>query len=212
MDSAPDMPPVVVVMGVAGSGKSTVGARLAQKLALPFLEGDGMHPPANRAKMASGHALDDQDRRPWLLALAAWIREATASGRGGVMACSALKHEYRDEFRRAGANVWFLHLALDAATAERRVAGRPGQFHARAAGGVPVRRPRAPAPRRTGADRGCRSYPRIHRRRGGEDPAEDPVNSSLRVVRNPPESPLPRRAGNFERVTESDRAAALRTP
>ncbi|MFD4935280.1 gluconokinase [Streptomyces virginiae] len=128
MDSVPEAPPIVVVMGVAGSGKSTVGALLAQRLALPFLEGDGLHPQANRAKMASGQPLDDQDRRPWLLALAAWIREATASGRGGVMTCSALKHAYRDEFRRAGANVWFLHLALDAATAERRVAGRSGHF------------------------------------------------------------------------------------
>ncbi|MCX5230913.1 gluconokinase [Streptomyces sp. NBC_00233] len=128
MDSGPEVPPVVVVMGVAGSGKSTVGALLAQRIALPFLEGDDLHPAANRAKMAAGRPLDDEDRRPWLLALAEWIREATVSRRGGVMACSALKYEYRDEFRRAGANVWFLHLALDVATAQRRVAGRSAHF------------------------------------------------------------------------------------
>ncbi|WP_228386382.1 gluconokinase [Streptomyces katsurahamanus] len=115
-------------MGVSGSGKSTVGGLLAQRLMVPFLEADDLHPAANRAKMAAGRPLDDEDRRPWLLSLADWIREATDSGRGGVMACSALKREYRDLFRRAGAGVWFLYLALDRASAARRVAGRTGHF------------------------------------------------------------------------------------
>ncbi|MFF4422412.1 gluconokinase [Streptomyces sp. NPDC001549] len=128
MDTAPDVPTVVVVMGVAGSGKSTVGALLAQRLSLPFLEADDLHPAANRAKMAAGRPLDDEDRRPWLISLADWIKEATDSGRGGVVACSALKRTYRDQFRRAGAGVWFLHLTLDQATANRRVAGRTGHF------------------------------------------------------------------------------------
>ncbi|MEJ8646268.1 gluconokinase [Streptomyces sp. MS1.HAVA.3] len=128
MDTPPDAPTVVVIMGVAGSGKSTVGVLLAQRLALPFLEADDLHPAANRAKMAAGRPLDDEDRRPWLVSLADWIREASESGRGGVVACSALKRTYRDLFRRAGAGVWFLHLSLDQATAHRRVATRTGHF------------------------------------------------------------------------------------
>ncbi|MFD7438924.1 gluconokinase [Streptomyces sp. NPDC059861] len=119
---------VVIVMGVSASGKSTVGARLAQQLGVPFLEGDDLHPAANRAKMASGHPLDDADRRPWLAALTEWIRSAAATGRGGVVTCSALKREYRDQFRRTGADVWFLHLALDRAVAAERIAHRKGHF------------------------------------------------------------------------------------
>jgi gluconokinase len=115
-------------MGVSGSGKSTVGRLLAQRLMVPFLEGDDVHSAANRAKMASGHPLDDEDRRPWLRSLAAWIREAVGSGRGGVVACSALKHEYRNAFRGADPDVWFLCLTLDRATADRRVAARAGHF------------------------------------------------------------------------------------
>ncbi|MFF7048183.1 gluconokinase [Streptomyces griseorubiginosus] len=115
-------------MGVSGSGKSTVGRLLAQRLAVPFLEGDDVHPAANRAKMAAGHPLDDEDRKPWLLSLTNWIRGAIDDGLGGVVACSTLKHEYRDEFRRAGAGVWFLYLALDQATADQRVACRVDHF------------------------------------------------------------------------------------
>ncbi|RFC71657.1 gluconokinase [Streptomyces sp. AcE210] len=122
------VPTVVVVIGVSGSGKSTVGRLLAQRLMVPFLEADDVHPAANRAKMAAGRPLDDADRRPWLRAVAEWIREATDAGQGGVVVCSALKREYRDELRRAGAGVWFLYLALDRAIAGRRVAGRVGHF------------------------------------------------------------------------------------
>ncbi|WP_333738561.1 gluconokinase [Streptomyces sp. IBSBF 2806] len=128
MSTTDPRPPVVVVMGVSGSGKSTVGRLLAQRLGVPFLEADDVHSAANRAKMTAGRPLDDEDRRPWLLALAALIREATDSGRGAVMACSALKHEYRELFRRAGAGTWFLYLALDGETAARRVAGRADHF------------------------------------------------------------------------------------
>lgn len=95
---------------------------------MPFLEADDVHPAANRAKMAAGRPLDDEDRRPWLLSVAGWIRRATDDGQGGVVACSALKHEYRDLLRQAGAGVWFLYLALDRATADRRVAGRVDHF------------------------------------------------------------------------------------
>lgn len=122
------VPTVVVVMGVSGAGKSTVARLLAQRLGVPFLEADDAHPAANRAKMAAGLPLDDDDRRPWLRTLAGWIREATDTGRGAVMACSALKHDYRDVFRQAGAGVWFLHLALDQEIARRRGAERVGHF------------------------------------------------------------------------------------
>ncbi|MBY8882739.1 gluconokinase [Actinacidiphila acidipaludis] len=115
-------------MGVSGSGKSTVGRLLAQRLMLPFVEADDVHPAANRAKMAAGRPLDDADRDPWLRALADWIADASGSGHGGVMACSALKRAYRDRFRRAGAGVWFLYLVVDRAAAGRRVAGRAGHF------------------------------------------------------------------------------------
>ncbi|MBP2049830.1 gluconokinase [Streptomyces griseochromogenes] len=119
---------VVIVMGVSASGKSTVGARLAQRLGVPFLEGDDLHPAANRAKMASGHPLDDADRKPWLAVFAQWIRTAAAGGRGGVATCSALKREYRDQLRRTGADLWFVYLALDRAVAAERIARRKGHF------------------------------------------------------------------------------------
>ncbi|MEU5538601.1 gluconokinase [Streptomyces sp. NPDC020362] len=115
-------------MGVSASGKSTVGALLAQRLGVPFLEGDDLHPAANRAKMASGHPLDDADRKPWLAAFTEWIRTVSASGHGGVATCSALKREYRDRFRRTGADLWFVCLALDRAVAAERIARRRGHF------------------------------------------------------------------------------------
>ncbi|MEW2306032.1 gluconokinase [Streptomyces sp. NPDC006655] len=119
---------VVIVMGVSGSGKSTVGAGLAELLGVPFLEGDDLHPAANLAKMASGHPLDDADRRPWLAAITRWIRATAASGHGGVASCSALRRAYRDRFRRTGADVWFLYLHLDREVAVARLARRTGHF------------------------------------------------------------------------------------
>ncbi|MEU1194738.1 gluconokinase [Streptomyces sp. NPDC005813] len=115
-------------MGVSASGKSTVGPRLAQRLDVPFLDGDDLHPPANRAKMAAGHPLDDADREPWLAAFTEWIRATAAGGHGGVATCSALKREYRDRFRRTGADLCFVHLALDRAVAAERIARRKGHF------------------------------------------------------------------------------------
>src|SRR4051794_7240283 len=84
----PERPPLVVVMGVSGSGKSTVGAALAQRLRVPFADGDDLHPPANIAKMSAGHPLDDDDRRPWLDAIGEWLADHDAEG--GVICCSAL--------------------------------------------------------------------------------------------------------------------------
>ena len=121
-------PAIVVVMGVSGCGKSSTGILLAERLGVPFLEADDLHPAANRAKMAAGHPLSEEDRRPWLAAVSQWIEQATASRTGGVVACSALRYRYRQMFRRAGARVWLLHLALDKAAARRRVAGRTGHF------------------------------------------------------------------------------------
>ncbi len=115
----------IVVMGVSGSGKSTVGAALAQRLRVPFADADDFHPPANIAKMTVGHALDDDDRYPWLEAIGQWLAE---HGDGGVMSCSALKRKYRDQLRRHSAQVEFLHLSGSAEVIARRQASRPGHF------------------------------------------------------------------------------------
>jgi len=82
-------------MGVSGCGKSTLGRRLASTLNWLFQEGDSLHPPANIAKMAAGQPLDDDDRKPWLIAVAAWIDERRAAGEPGLVTCSALKRAYR---------------------------------------------------------------------------------------------------------------------
>jgi gluconokinase len=121
-------PVIVVVLGVSGAGKSTVGAAVAEELGVPFLEGDDFHPAANVAKMTAGLPLDDADREPWLRALADRIRQADRAGQGLVVACSALKRAYRDELRTGSARLWCLYLALDRDTANARVAGRTGHF------------------------------------------------------------------------------------
>src|SRR3569832_424542 len=95
----------LVVMGVSGSGKSTVGAALAQRLRVPFADADDFHPPANIAKMTAGHPLDDHDRHPWLDAIGEWLAE---HDEGGVMSCSALKRKYRDQLRHHANGVLFL--------------------------------------------------------------------------------------------------------
>ena len=115
----------IVVMGVSGSGKSTVGAALAQRLRVPFADADDFHPAANITKMTAGHALDDDDRRPWLDVIGQWL--ATHSG-GGVMSCSALKLAYRDQLRLHCPDVEFLHLAGTPEVISRRQASRPGHF------------------------------------------------------------------------------------
>ena len=103
-------PAVAVVMGASGTGKSTVGAMLAARLGWPFAEGDDLHPYANVAKMRAGLPLTDDDRWPWLHAVAAWIGEREAAGTGGVVTCSALRRSYRDLLRAGRTNVWFLCL------------------------------------------------------------------------------------------------------
>lgn len=118
----------VIVMGVAGSGKSTVGAALADRLHRPFIEGDDHHPPANVAKMASGTALSDDDRAPWLDALNGLLMEAEASGTGSVLACSALTGAHRRRLADGLDDPLFVHLVVDAETVRRRLRGRRGHF------------------------------------------------------------------------------------
>lgn len=115
----------VVVMGVSGCGKTTVGMALAQRLGARFVEGDRLHPQANVAKMAAGIPLDDADRWPWLDAVAA----ALASDSPVVASCSALKRVYRDRLR-GGLNtpLHFLHLAGDRAILAQRMGDRPGHY------------------------------------------------------------------------------------
>lgn len=121
-------PPIVVVMGVAGSGKSTVGQRVADLLQVPFHEGDVFHPPANVAKMTGGTPLDDADRWPWLKAIAAEIDRARQGGAAMVVACSALKRAYRDVLIGARTDVRLAYLRGDRQVIEQRLGGRRGHF------------------------------------------------------------------------------------
>lgn len=118
--------PLVVVMGVSGSGKSTVGAALADALGVPFTDADGLHPAANVAKMTRGIPLTDTDREPWLDAVGARLAEHT--GTGLVVACSALRRTYRDRLRAHAPSTVFVHLSGDAAVLAERMGGRSGHF------------------------------------------------------------------------------------
>ena len=117
-----------VVMGVAGSGKSTIGPALATALGIPFVEGDEYHPAENVRRMALGIPLTDDDRLPWLRALATRIREAKLAGTGLVIACSALKRSYRDILRAEAPELRFIFLKGDRALVGARLAGRRGHF------------------------------------------------------------------------------------
>jgi gluconokinase len=101
-DQTRDVPTVLVVMGVSGTGKSTVAEVLARRLGWPIEEGDDLHPPGNVAKMTAGQPLTDGDRWPWLNRVGNWIRSRTASGEPGIITCSALRRAYRDRLRGPG--------------------------------------------------------------------------------------------------------------
>ncbi|MGI5218034.1 gluconokinase [Nocardia sp. CA-290969] len=116
---------VIVVMGVSGSGKTTVGIRLAERLGTEYADADAFHPPVNIEKMAAGIALTDDDRAPWLRSTASWI--ADRGERGGVVSCSALERRYRDVLRTGG-DVWFLHLAGSMALLAARIQARTDHF------------------------------------------------------------------------------------
>jgi gluconokinase len=114
--------PILVIMGVSGSGKSTIAALLAGQLGWDLQEGDDLHPGENVAKMSAGQPLTDDDRRPWLDAVASWITEHTVAGIPGVITCSALKRSYRDRLR--GRNVIFVHLSGDPQQIGQRLTAR----------------------------------------------------------------------------------------
>lgn len=116
----------VIVMGVTGSGKSTIGRLLAGRLALPFHDADDYHSPENRAKMAADIALDEADRKPWLANLARLALEWQAEG-GAVLACSALKRAHREVLLAQVPEHRVVYLDLPRASAERRLAERRGQ-------------------------------------------------------------------------------------
>lgn len=109
-DHVEGVPLHLVVMGVSGTGKSTVGTGLRDALGWDFAEGDDFHPRSNVEKMASGRPLVDEDRWPWLEALAAWTAERDGQGSSTIITCSALKRSYRDVLRRGGPGTYFVHL------------------------------------------------------------------------------------------------------
>ena len=118
------MSPHYIVMGVAGCGKTTIGSKLARSLGVLFLDADDFHPEANLKKMSSGIPLDDLDRIPWLESL----REELRSNRGCVLACSALKQNYRSMLEDADRNTRFIMLDISKETARRRVLSRANHF------------------------------------------------------------------------------------
>lgn len=120
--------PLVVVMGVSGSGKSTIGTLLARNLKAEFLEGDDLHPPRNIERMASGIALTDSDRRDWLLQIAQQLADARAGRHALVVSCSALKRSYRDMLRTAASQLAFVHLHALRPLLEARLDSRPDHF------------------------------------------------------------------------------------
>ncbi len=119
---------IVIVAGVSGSGKTTVGAMLAGRLGWRFADADDFHSAANIKKMRAGIPLTDQDRRPWLLALAAWIDERIAAGESAVVGCSALKRSYRDILLGGRPDVRMIFLDVDREELARRLAARHGHF------------------------------------------------------------------------------------
>lgn len=118
----------VIVMGVSGCGKSTVGKLLAKKMDCPFYDGDDFHPAANIAKMSQGIPLNDEDRAGWLAALAELIRATLEKGESGVLACSALKQKYRDQLRVDEKQVKFVYLKGSYELIKARMEARPGHY------------------------------------------------------------------------------------
>lgn len=121
-------PAVIVVMGVASSGKTSLGERLAGELGWPFRDADSFHPPENVAKMSSGTPLTDEDRKPWLAAIAAWIDDLRNSGRHGIVTCSALKKAYRDVIIGCRPDVALVYLKGSRELIGQRMASRQHHF------------------------------------------------------------------------------------
>jgi gluconokinase len=118
----------VVVMGVSGTGKTTVAEHLVKRLGWPFAEGDTFHPEANVAKMRDGIPLDDADRWPWLQSLADWIGQREAAGENAVVTCSALKRSYREVLRTGHPSVWFAHVDTSPDVLGERLLQRTGHY------------------------------------------------------------------------------------
>ncbi|MET0257038.1 MAG: gluconokinase [Methylobacterium sp.] len=121
-------PMVLVVMGVSGSGKSTVAERLAQRLGWAFVDGDDLHSPEHVARMRAGHALGDADRAPWLALVRAWIDARLAAGASGVIVCSALRRSYRDALVQGRKSVRIVYLEGSRALIAERLRRRRGHF------------------------------------------------------------------------------------
>lgn len=124
-DSPTPHPRHVVLMGVSGSGKSTIGALLAEKLGMPYHDGDDLHPQSNIDKMAQGIPLNDEDRWPWLKLVGEWLVEHPE---GGIIGCSSLKRSYRDAIREAAPNSAFVHVHGEYDVLHQRMNDRPGHF------------------------------------------------------------------------------------
>lgn len=122
---------IIIVGGVAGSGKTTVGAMLAGRLNWRFADADDFHPAANVTKMHNGVPLTDEDRWPWLRAIAAWMDARIAAGESAVVACSALKRAYRDLLLDGRPSAWVVFLSIDRARLADRLAIRHGHFFPR---------------------------------------------------------------------------------
>jgi gluconokinase len=120
--------PPIIIMGVSGAGKSTIGAMLGEQLGLRFRDGDDFHSAANRAKMSAGIALNDEDRKPWLEDIGRELQRAYVSGRPVIIACSALKRSYRTLLRQHAPDVVFIHLTGDRETLLLRMNSREDHF------------------------------------------------------------------------------------
>ena len=121
-------PPILLITGVSGSGKTTIGSLLAGRLGWEYAEADSFHPAANIEKMSAGHPLTDEDRWPWLDNIGHWIDQTTAKGRPGVVTSSALKRVYRDRLLQGRPQVRLIYLDVDRDTVARRLTARNGHF------------------------------------------------------------------------------------
>ncbi|MET1051397.1 MAG: gluconokinase [Mycetocola sp.] len=118
----------IIVMGVSGSGKSTIGALIAGALGVPFVDADALHPQSNVEKMAGGTPLTDEDRWPWLAKVGSTLAEAGRNGTGIVIACSALRRSYRDTILTNAPSARFVYLSGSREVLESRLEGRKGHF------------------------------------------------------------------------------------
>lgn len=120
--------PPMIVMGVQGTGKTTIGSALGERLGVTFIDSDDLHPPANKVKMAAGTPLEDEDRVPWLKIVGATIAANAAEGRTTIVACSALKRWYRELLRSSVPELQFIHLAGQRDLVASRLATRQHEF------------------------------------------------------------------------------------